>query len=336
MLWLCGDLKPIPKYLVADIFIVTCMIHSAWNGLAYINTIATILFTLAVYGTTYRWPLTMIMQVPILFLLLCQWYELRLCSNMVVSVGSALSIILSVPLLVLFPAVDLPPIIMEGNKCYNVGVVDVFLPVQLEGEKEADILCKEYNITSSSPPVKGAPIAAATSATSATSAAAAANSRKMETHVTTRIFYPTDEKVTSGIPYASKSICAALMKVTNPPNSLMSQMGFLIHSWCLVRLPVVRNAEPAACETVTSFPLAFYSHGLTGNSFSYSYQATSLAAQGYVVMMVEHRDGSASLTLKEDGGAVEYDQTPAKVRSSHAAFLFGYACSWESRIFYVA
>eukprot|EP00816_Leptocylindrus_hargravesii_P004996 CAMPEP_0196806900 /NCGR_PEP_ID=MMETSP1362-20130617/6834_1 /TAXON_ID=163516 /ORGANISM="Leptocylindrus danicus, Strain CCMP1856" /LENGTH=469 /DNA_ID=CAMNT_0042180585 /DNA_START=107 /DNA_END=1516 /DNA_ORIENTATION=- len=227
----------------------------------------------------------MTMQAPIAFLMLCRWYEIPyLCTDLVASVVSAVLILISAALLVLFPAVDLPPI--EGT--YNVGVVDVFLPVQLEGEEEADVLKREYNI----------------------------DYQNMATHITTRIFYPTDEKVSSGIPYVNKTICAALMNVTNPPTSPMSHMGFLIHSWCLVRLPVVRNAKPASAassKTTKKFPLAFYSHGLTGNSFSYSYQAASLAAQGYVVMLVEHRDGSAAMTVKEDGRVVEFDRAPAKM-----------------------
>jgi len=58
-------------------------------------------------------------------------------------------------------------------------------------------------------------------------------------------------------------------------------------------------------------PLAFYSHGLTGSSSLYSYQAISLASEGYLVMCMEHRDGSAFGTKKECGEVVKFDRSPS-------------------------
>jgi len=58
-----------------------------------------------------------------------------------------------------------------------------------------------------------------------------------------------------------------------------------------------------------------YSHGLGGTNALYSTQATNLASYGYVVMMVEHTDGSAPLTKLQSGEILEHYKDIYKLRN---------------------
>lgn len=55
-------------------------------------------------------------------------------------------------------------------------------------------------------------------------------------------------------------------------------------------------------------PLIF-SHGYGGNLHDYSTTCRMLASYGYLVITINHNDGSCSYTEKEDGTAIPYDNT---------------------------
>mmetsp|Transcript_34064 Transcript_34064/g.83495 ORF Transcript_34064/g.83495 Transcript_34064/m.83495 type:complete len:331 (+) Transcript_34064:609-1601(+) len=57
-------------------------------------------------------------------------------------------------------------------------------------------------------------------------------------------------------------------------------------------------------------PVMVYTHGLAGQRNMYASTCTSLAAQGYLVAAIEHRDGSASNAafISADGTAVTYQR----------------------------
>lgn len=58
-----------------------------------------------------------------------------------------------------------------------------------------------------------------------------------------------------------------------------------------LKVPVHLNAPLE--ERTEPWPLALFSHGLAGTRTTYTQYVSALASQGYAVLVVEHRDGSA-------------------------------------------
>jgi platelet-activating factor acetylhydrolase len=58
----------------------------------------------------------------------------------------------------------------------------------------------------------------------------------------------------------------------------------------------------------TKFPLVIFSHGLAGTRTTYSQYCSALASEGYVVLSIEHKDGSGPLvTVPKGDGDGEKD-----------------------------
>ena len=53
-----------------------------------------------------------------------------------------------------------------------------------------------------------------------------------------------------------------------------------------------------------------FSHGWTGDSSQYSGIARDLASHGYLVVAINHRDGSCFYTEREDGTPFLYERGP--------------------------
>lgn len=54
------------------------------------------------------------------------------------------------------------------------------------------------------------------------------------------------------------------------------------------------------------YPLLIFSHGLAGTRHTYSQYCAALASEGYVVLAVEHRDGSGpAVVLPPEGESRE-------------------------------
>lgn len=53
-----------------------------------------------------------------------------------------------------------------------------------------------------------------------------------------------------------------------------------------------------------------FSHGWTGANFQYSGIARDMASHGYVVILLNHKDGTCFYTEKEDGTPVMYERGP--------------------------
>lgn len=64
-----------------------------------------------------------------------------------------------------------------------------------------------------------------------------------------------------------------------------------------VRMPV-HVAAPLA-QADAKFPLVIFSHGLVGTRNTYSQFCSSLASEGYVVVAVEHADGSGPCVVRD-------------------------------------
>jgi platelet-activating factor acetylhydrolase len=227
---------------------------------------------------------------PVLLLQYLRYYVLQEASGWVtfIKVTCVFLILLSAVLTLLFPAVKLS----QPKGEYNVGVVDLYLPVEFDDTDDK---------------VKSA-----------------------KGHVKARLFYPTLEEVDE-IPYFNEDvanhICGQMMAV----NGLDSLKWFFYH-WKLMTLRVKRNAKPVSFVTnevlaskkrgsekpldskaEQKIPMAVFSHGILGNVFIYSYQCMNLASNGTLVLLVEHTDGSAIGAKKKDGSFVYYDLSIAKL-----------------------
>jgi len=270
---------PIGSRLVLDAFALACLafctFSSTNNTSNGIVLVGTCLITLATAGMTCRWTLTFPM-VPIVILQVLR--RLEFCSvrwaALSITVLTTLFIILATLLSILFPAVQLPPI--KGE--YNVGIVKMHLPVNFAAI---------YNKTGSS------------------------DIRPDDGFVSVRILYPTLEEPKS-LPYLDPDIALDYCKETiafgAPPP--LKEFGFLLHNLRLAQMPLSPNAKPLEGKKL---PLIVYSHGLGGTAITYTYQTQHLAAQGHVVLVLDHTDGSAPIVQKHDGTKKAFDYSVAKV-----------------------
>lgn len=106
-------------------------------------------------------------------------------------------------------------------------------------------------------------------------------------------------------------ICDEFMQFGGP--SFLKNFGFLLHYWHLIRPHFWKGST--LLESTSRFHVVVYSHGLGGTNALYSTQATNLASYGYVVMMVEHTDGSAPLTKLQSGEILEHYKDIYKLRN---------------------
>lgn len=190
---------------------------------------------------------------------------------------SAILILASAGLSVLFPAVELAPLASLDK--YNVGVVDLFLPIELH-------FSSPFPDTQHVVPVT-------------------------QNHATVRILYPTLEEPTT-IPYlrpdTSEVYCEENMKHSAPPP--LRPFSWMLHNWRLIQLPAKHNASLATTQASgKGFPVIFFSHGLGGSAEMYAYQTHALASQGYVVVVVDHTDGSAPVVRRKDGSLLRRNDT---------------------------
>ena len=179
----------------------------------------------------------------------------------------------------LFPAVELPPL---PSSVYNVGVVDVFLPTKIQYKSTIPDI--HEGVCS-----------------------------KESDHVTVRILYPTMDEVGSPIPYlrphTSEAFCQETMKYGAPPP--LKEFGWMLHTWRLTQIPAFHHAQPLLLGK--SSPMIVFSPGVGGTAEIYSYQTLALAANGYVVVVVEHADGSAPVVSRQDGSVLRRDVSVEQV-----------------------
>jgi hypothetical protein len=275
-----GGLQPIVAQVVVDVLTLTGFGYVAWTKPAWTSAmvmVAAACLTLVLSGNlTNRWPVNLPMIPLILFQgirRLSSWKWLS------VSIGilSFLLILMAGALSVAFPSYELAPTI---NSKFNVGVADVFLPVNM-------IMVDE------------------------SSSETCLVSREPLDHVTVRLLYPTMDPPES-LPYlkteTAAAFCEETMKYGGPPP--LRKFGWMLHNWRLTRLEGKHHATPLEGPS----PLIFYSHGLGGNAEMYSYQTRALAAQGYVVVVLEHADGSAPVVRRKDGSLQRRNESIREVR----------------------
>jgi hypothetical protein len=275
-----GGLQPIVAQVVVDVLTLTGFGYVAWTKPSPTSAtvmVAALTLTLTLSGNlTNRWTV----NLPMIPLILFQGIR-RLSSwkwlSMIIGILSILLIVMSGALSVLFHSVKLAPTI---NSKFNIGVADVFLPVKIVVDE------------------------------STSSSETCVVAREPLDHVTVRLLYPTMDPPES-LPYlkteTARAFCEETMKYGGPPP--LRKFGWILHNWRLTRFEGKHHATPLEGP----FPLIFYSHGLGGNAEMYSYQTRALAAQGYVVVVLEHADGSAPVVRRKDGSLQRRDESVIEV-----------------------
>ena len=213
---------------------------------------------------------------------------------------------------------------MATTPRYHVGVVDLFLPVRgLTFDDHSETGTRE--------------------------------SRRQD-HVTVRVLYPTDDddhhqnekerknshrhrpsyssyrpkaEVPHLRPETASDFCEQTMRHGSPPP--LRKFHWMLHNWRLGTLggTVRRDARVMPPPSTSpsdgggGWPVVAYSHGLGGSAELYSYQTIALASAGYVVLVVEHADGSAPVITRKDGSRLLRNATVEQVRFVSSFISFG-------------
>jgi pimeloyl-ACP methyl ester carboxylesterase len=69
------------------------------------------------------------------------------------------------------------------------------------------------------------------------------------------------------------------------------------------------------------FPVIVFSHGLGGSCDYYSKACSDMAAHGFIVVALEHEDGSASYAAKQDGHEIEYRSPPINMQYTRSEVI---------------
>lgn len=81
-----------------------------------------------------------------------------------------------------------------------------------------------------------------------------------------------------------------------------------IRPFLLARMNAVEDGELATKFKKEPIRPVIFSHGWTGASYIYSGLARDLASHGYIVLLLNHLDGTCFYTEDENGVPVTFDQ----------------------------
>ncbi|KAK3116933.1 hypothetical protein LTR53_002156 [Teratosphaeriaceae sp. CCFEE 6253] len=118
-----------------------------------------------------------------------------------------------------------------------------------------------------------------------------------------RIFYPCDkpakheaDRPVRWIPQPQKATVSAFAKFLGAKERMASVISYLPQQLYWIRLPAHRNAKLREPQTSNGkWPVTVFSHGLAGSRNAYSQICGDLAANGMVVIALDHRDGSSPI-----------------------------------------
>lgn len=290
VLW--GGLRPILEQVVIDtlsLFGFSVAVYTNDPKFSAASLGMTCIFTILASGSlTNRWTIIFPM-IPIVVLQILRRATSNKIIHRIITILSFLFVVLAGILSILFPAVELPPL---SNAPYNVGMVDVFLPISFE-----------HPTTTVMDDIEGI-------------------CPRGQDHVSVRFFYPTLEK-SGSIPYLrhdiSEVFCEETM-IAGAPDPLKSY-GWMLHTWKLTQIKAKQYAEPLHLDL--GLPIIVFSHGLGGNADLYAYQTMALAANGYLVVVIDHTDGSAPVVPRKDGIALRRNDSHVAVHETEGRiYLF--------------
>jgi platelet-activating factor acetylhydrolase len=123
------------------------------------------------------------------------------------------------------------------------------------------------------------------------------------------IFYPGQKPTSKGghgkmawLPEPTSEMFNGYEKFTGKSGAAVRMMRLAIGR---LKIPIHLNAPLE--ERAETWPLALFSHGIAGTRTTYTQYASALASQGYVVLVVEHRDGSGpAVVLPKDKRVMLY------------------------------
>lgn len=136
-------------------------------------------------------------------------------------------------------------------------------------------------------------------------------------YVLARIYYPTSQTASApeqcGTWLPSSHYFPGYGYFMRLPSLVSSGIGRLLAA--NVRLPAIESAPLLPIRTFEQeqFPVALFSHGLGGIRTTYATICCELASRGMIVVALEHRDGSASMTVDRDGRVFPYVTGPSGV-----------------------
>lgn len=82
----------------------------------------------------------------------------------------------------------------------------------------------------------------------------------------------------------------------------LTAVGLIRGAAARFQIPITPNLPLRPTEPgERPYPLVIFSHGICGTRSTYSQWCQALASEGYVVLAVEHADGSSPCVLLPDG-----------------------------------
>ena len=87
---------------------------------------------------------------------------------------------------------------------------------------------------------------------------------------------------------------------------------FILRPYSLAKMEVLLDGEMSAKFKTGKSAIrpVIFSHGWTGDKTQYSGIAKDLASHGYLVIVINHRDGTCFYTETEDGTPQLYERGP--------------------------
>lgn len=158
---------------------------------------------------------------------------------------------------------------------------------------------------------------------------------EQERPVMVRVIYPAMDHA-EGEPLQYFSSRMAREFVLRPAKEFIGDwaryVSWLLSHWTLVTLPMLRSAPlraPAEQGRGTSplgFPVIVFSHGLLGTKELYSAVTMELASHGFIVLALQHMDGSSPIAVRPDGSVVYFKSLADTTRDDGEA-----AAVWARR-----
>ena len=125
-----------------------------------------------------------------------------------------------------------------------------------------------------------------------------------------RILYPaatSHSSVASYIAMPASGLSRSFIAIASPPFLRPYLPLWFLDHWNAVTIPAKRGAPPAR---LASLPVVVFSHGLTASRETSQSLALSLAANGALVVLLEHTDRSGALARRLDGSVIPFDSAP--------------------------